>query len=475
MIRFLAATVLLAVVIAASVWVADRPGRVVLDVPGYRVETTVAVALLMMAALIVAVGFIYRAWRWLRRGPAQLAAKRAAERERRGYLALVHGMAAVVAGDAREATRQASRADALLEEPPLGRLLAAEAARLAGDPVAARRHFSAMLAAPETEHLGLRGLAGDAHRAGDDIAALAYARRARVLRPGAAWPLGALFDLEARAGNWRAAEEALAPAVKAGALQPAAARRRRTLARYARAKAAADAGQTREALNHAGEAHRLERAFVPAAVLLARLAAGAKQPRQAESAILATWALAPHPDLAAAFHDLRAGEDAGRRRRHYAKLDAANHGHRETRIALAEAALAAEDWTDARAHLEPVMRDEPEARLCLLMTRIEVGENGTGAGAEAWRRRADGAPAPAWTCAGCGWSGAEWRHFCPTCDAFDQLAWRAPAEAGGAEPVGVIEAAARPALAPPGETLPAPSDGGAVVQGRSVSVSSRNS
>ena len=65
---------------------------------------------------------------------------------------------AVAAGDAKEAQKQAKKAEKLLGEPPLTLLLSAQAAQLAGDRDGAKRAFNTMLEDEQTAFLGLRGL-----------------------------------------------------------------------------------------------------------------------------------------------------------------------------------------------------------------------------------------------------------------------------------------------------------------------------
>ena len=112
--------------------------------------------------LFVAI-LLHRLWRLVWRGPRDLARLNAERKRQQGYRALSQGMAAVAAGDAVEARRQAKIANAMLKDPPLTLLLAAQTAQLGGDEDAARRYFTAMLERPETSFLGLRGLldAGD--------------------------------------------------------------------------------------------------------------------------------------------------------------------------------------------------------------------------------------------------------------------------------------------------------------------------
>ena len=246
MIRFTIAFVVVAVGAVLAAWLASQPGTITVDWQGYRIEASLLIlAAAALAVLIVSV-VVYRFWAWMRRGPARLGELRAADRRRRGFLALTQGLTAVAAGDAGKAKRFAQRAEALLDEPPLTLLLSAQAAQLSGDEAATARHFTAMLDSPETEFLGLRGLMTQAERAGDQDRALALARRAYGKSPESPWVIQALFDLEVDAGNWRESELLLKRPAAAGALPPERARRALSISRFEQAREAA----SKETLGH---------------------------------------------------------------------------------------------------------------------------------------------------------------------------------------------------------------------------------
>src|SRR4051812_34377382 len=89
----------LGLLVAAAVWLANRPGAVTFQWLGYRVETTVGIALLGVLLLAGLAAVLYRLWGWLRGTPRRVARSRAESRRTRGYRALTQGMVAIAAGD----------------------------------------------------------------------------------------------------------------------------------------------------------------------------------------------------------------------------------------------------------------------------------------------------------------------------------------------------------------------------------------
>ena len=456
---------------------ADQPGRVEIVWRGWQVETTVGVVVAAAALAALAAGFAL----WLAAlaigGPAAFLRRRRERRRRAGYRALTRGMVAVAAGDPQEARRCARKADALRADPPLTLLLSAQAAQLDGDEGAAKKFFTAMLDRPETEFLGLRGLLNQALKAGDRGAARRLAERARVLRPDARWVSSSLLDLEARDGRWEAARDTIAQAARRRLIAPERARHHRGVALYELSRAALDAGDRRRGMSLAAEARALTPDLAAPAAHYARLLLADGRPRPAAKAVERAWRTAPHPELAQAYRAIHANQTPLARVKSFERLAAESPAARESHLALAEAALDAQLWGEARRHLEralaappppraepPAARGEaagpaaavasgvPTARLCLLMARLEEARPGGESGSRQWLDRAVAAmPDPRHVCANCGGESLEWRSLCPHCGSFDALAWRTPARAAAVE---ALPAAARPALDPPAARPP---------------------
>lgn len=431
--RALPAIVVIAVLIAASVFVADRPGSVEVVWQGWRIDTSVGVLLvaLVIAALVAAV--LFHLLRKIIRGPKTFLRARRERRRREGYRALSQGMVAVAAGDAEEAQKFARKADVLLAEPPLTLLLSAQAAQLNGDERAAQRYFTAMLDRPETEFLGLRGLIMQAMRGGDEATALKLTERAKALRPRTPWVLSSLIELQARAGRWAEADATLAEATRRKTLPAGESQHHRAALLLERSRKAEAEEQAREALRLAAKAHRLDPGFTPAAAHYARLLVAGGHQRHARKVVEAAWRTAPHPALAEAYDRIFADEAPLARTKRFERLASFNPQHVESALAQARAALAARLWGEARRHIERATallgeRTPPPQRICRLMAELEEAEHEDHAAARAWLVRAAAAPTPdsAYVCRNCGAEAAEWTPLCPRCRSFDSLAWRPP-------------------------------------------------
>jgi len=433
----------MAVVIAAALWIIDRPGDVVITWQGYVVETSVGVMAAGVVVLMLLATFIYDFWRGVRGVPVFFSRWLKAARQKKGYRALMRGLVSVSAGDVRAAVRFARRADANLADEPLTLVLAAQAARLEGNEEKARLCYLELLGQPHAAFLGVRGLLSQALAEGKTDTSIRLARQAIRLEPRSRWMLGTLFQLEVRAGEWEKAEESLRAAMRNGALLPHEADRSQVAFFVARSQAAQTEGRHGEALELATRAHDLRADFVPAATQLARLLMADGSARAAMRVIERAWKASPHPDLAALWSSLRPDTDELEKVNWMGKLMALRPESVEGRIAFARAALAARLWGEARAKMLAAIEGEASVRVFQLLSDIELAEHGhTAAALEAaarWLSRAADAPRdPIWVCSACGAPQSSWHAVCPLCGAFGTIDWRV--------------ADARPVLMNPGET-----------------------
>jgi HemY protein len=446
--RAAAGLVIVAVLVAVAVFFADHPGRVAILWQGWQVETSVGVLAAAALLLALAMALLLRLLRAVRRSPRAVARWQQERRRRAGYRALSQGMVAVAAGEPEEARRHARRAGALHADAPLTLLLSAQAAQLDGDENAAKRFFTAMLDRPETEFLGLRGLLNQALRAEERAPALALAERARRLRPNARWVGESLLELELRDRRWEAALGTLAQLVKHRLIAPGRGRRRRGVILYELSRSAEAGGDRWQATRLAAQAQALTPELAAPAAHHARLLLDGGRARAAAKAVERAWRTAPDPELARLYDRIHHGETPLARLQRFERLAAQNPQARETGLALAEAALAAQLWGEARRRLEAAVEAPsaggPSRRLCLMMARLEEAEHLDFARVREWLDRAVAAPAePRYVCSQCGGDSADWRAHCPHCGGFDTLALRVPVGV----PLGVpVVAAAAPVL-----------------------------
>lgn len=442
MIRVVLFLVSVALIAAGFVWVADRPGDVAITWMGYRIETSLMVAGLAVAALVVVAMIVWSVLRGILRSPEQVSLFFRHRRAMKGYLAITRGLVAIGAGDLRLARKSADEAARLSPGDPLMLLLTAQSAQMAGDRGGAERAFHEMTRHEPTKLLGLRGLYIEAQRRNDGAAARRVAEEAAKAAPALAWAGQAVLDDRCAATDWEGALAALDH--MKGALDKAEYRRKRAVLLAARALALQ--GIDRDAARAAAlEAVKLAPDLVPAAAFAGRRLAESGDARRASKILNAAWLLNPHPDIADAYANVRFGDTARARLTRMQSLAAKVPGQLEGALAVARAALEAREFVASRDALAPYL-SAPTRRVATLMAEIEETEHGDEGRVREWMGRAMRASGdPVWTADGV--VSDRWLPVSPN-GRLDGYQWRIPlAEIGVTYPV--VESA------PPAEPKPA--------------------
>ena len=438
MIRVVLFLVSVALIATGFVWVADRPGNVAITWLGYRVETSLMVAALAVAALVLAVMLVWSVLRGILRSPEQVSLFFRHRRAMKGYLAISHGLIAIGAGDLRIARKAADEAVRLSPGDPLALLLTAQSAQMAGDRAGAEQAFRVMSARDDTKLLGLRGLYIEAQRRGDVRSARLVAGEAAKAQPSLAWAGQAMLDDHCAAADWAGALSSL-DHMKSG-LEKADYRRQRAVLLTARAQALEDID--RDASRAAVlEAVKLAPDLVPAVALAGRRLAETGEARKAGKILSAAWKLNPHPDIAEAYANLRFGDTARARLTRMQSLAEKLPGQLEGALAVARTALEAHEFGVARGALAPYL-SAPTRRVATLMAEIEEAEHGDEGRVREWMGRAMRATGdPVWTADGV--VSERWLPVSPN-GRLDGYEWKLPlAEIGVSRPV--IEYAPPPA------------------------------
>jgi HemY protein len=312
-----------------------------------------------------------------------------------------------------------------------------------------------MLERPEMAELGLRGLYIEAKKAGQAEAAKQFAERALTVNPALNWPSSALFDMQCREGDWRAALRTLGIAKQHRHLPKAEADRRRALLLTQLAIELEDTQQGK-ALAYAQEAIGLSPSLIPAATVAGRILASQGNTARATKLLAQAWRTTQHPEIALIYAHARTGDSPRDRLARVKALVSAGPASMEGDIAVAVAAIEAKEWAAARTALEPHASNAPSARVCRLMARIEAGQNRDSGRAREWLAKATrGAPDPVWV-APDGTVSPEWQAVAPKSGALGVFEWKMPpASAAGSTDEIMAEMSALDVAAIEAEAIPA--------------------
>jgi HemY protein len=472
MIRVVIYLVVVGLLAFGAVWLADRPGDVAITWLGRRIETSVMVLAVALVAVAVLAAVLWSMVRAVLRSPDLVGRYLRTRRGVRGYLALSQGLVAVGSGDVVAARKFMEEASRIAPDEPLTLLLRAQTAQLGGDREGAARSFQLMAGRADTRLLGLHGLFIEARRRNDPAGALLYAEEAAKHGSVPGWAGQAVLEFRCVAADWSGALWRLERNMKSGLVDKAAYRRQRAVLLTAQALAAEDGDRDR-AKTLALEAARLAPSLVPAAAFAGRLLAEAGELRKAARTIEAAWRANPHPDLADAYAHLRPGDSARERLARIETLAAKSPGNVEAALAVARAALDAQEFVIARQALAP-LAIAPTKRVAALMAELEQMQHGDEGRAREWMMRALNARRdPAWTADG--FVSERWLPVSPVTGRLDAFEWKDPlagddhvgavieAQETGIEETGMLaarqeEAAISPSLRSRGEVARRSSD-----------------
>ncbi len=432
MVRVLLYLIVLAALAFGFAQIADLPGTLSIKWPwwplhGKTIEVAPIVGLTIALAGFVVFYLIVALLRFILRIPSIMSFTARARRQNKGVAAVSRGMIAAGAGDARAAERATREALKLLGPTPLALLLQAQSAQLAGNRQSAEQAFKQMTENPETRVIGLRGLYLEARRAGNDEAAHAHAQEAHAIA-ALPWAGQAILEKHTMGEDWRGALAVVEANIARKAIDKDTGNRQRAVLKTAIALEIADR-EPDEALQLSREAIKLNPALVPAYAVAGKMLARKGDIRRGARILEAGWKVAPHPDIAAAYLDLRPGDSQADRLARAQTLARINSGHIESRLMLARTALETRAFALARKTIDPLIAEgsRPTVRTCLFMADLEQTENGPSGHMREWLARATRAPRdPMWIADGL--ASDTWAPASPVTGRLDAFVWETPAE-----------------------------------------------
>jgi HemY protein len=401
-IRFI---VIAGLLLALAWWIGTLPGTFTAHSGSVTVQTSVPVAILILAVIAMILSFLLRLVFHLRRAPGGIGNWRSGRRQKQGEIAVQRGIVALAANDAAAAQAAATQARRQLGDTPLVLLLTAESARLAGKTEQAKAAFQQLTGIKDMAFLGHRGLLREHLEGGEHEIAATHALAAEDAYPGSAWLKTQRLEIALKQQDVKAALALTHNPAEIAALA--------TLA-------ANSADHPADARRYGKQAIKAAPNLAPAIAAYARALRRSNKERAAKKILLNGWAAAPHPLIAAAYFE-KIPSPIGRAQ---AALELAKvaPGQPETECLLAETALDAQLSGEAKRHAAAAIQaGMTDKRPYTVLATLEPSpENMTAAAA---------APSPRWMCANCFAETPDWAAICSSCGKAGTLAWKTAAKA----------------------------------------------
>ncbi|NDF11835.1 MAG: hypothetical protein EB060_03340 [Proteobacteria bacterium] len=426
---FLSAVALLSLVAA---WMVQNDGMITADWMGYHIEASVAAVSFILLLAVVGLVVAFFALRHTVRAPSRfLQIFRSQNVTEKGLHQLTLTVAALAEGDTKKALACAAKAERLLDDQPLATLFAAEAARRAGYADEAEHKFTELLGHKTTEFLGLKGLLAEATRRGDTKEALVIARKAQQRFPRATGLLPLVIAMYKQGQQWSEMLRALDTLEKPYGFfsrqkrpnHSIHIRKEQALGWLMRGRQLMQEQRKDDAISAFKDAHNLQPEWLPATLALLDAYMEKGHLMQAGRMIRDAWRKTPHTELARRFFRLHDKTPAKKLYKLSEQLVSKNPHHFESHRLLADAALEAEFFKEARTQLKLALEERETTSLCNLMAELEEKE-GNREEADRWRKRASNSYMDAtWICHACGHHYNAWDYHCSACDETETIEW----------------------------------------------------
>lgn len=421
----------LALLAGLAAYLADSPGTVHITWHDYVIDTSASFLGVTILGLGLVLYFIFRMGHFIKYGPGLWRIRRRLKNTHEGQRYIDQSILALAGGNAPEAGKIAINARKKLGVSILTQTLQAQAAQLAGDYSMARNIFRDLAARKETAVLGYRGLIMDAKREENWQEVERLVNELHQLKPQTPWLNTIRFDLHVRNRDWQQANLALSNIGSARLLPSQDLADTRAAIFVALSKQKAEERQFEDALKWAEKAIQQKQNWLPAIINLAQQQMTTGNKRTAYRTIAKYWPNTPHPHLASLYYQgerdsLEAYRQLQRLCKSYTPLN---------RLILAEAALAANIWGEAKRHLTEIVNHRHATQsIYKMLARIELHENGNAPSSRLWLDKVlETPPDPAWLCGSCGGTHPYWQATCSHCGQFNTLDWRTPGQSYKAE------------------------------------------
>lgn len=254
---------------------------------------------------------------------------------------------------------------------------------------------------PQTELAGWRGIIRLQKEKGEILAALDLCEKALKKYPHFIWLAQDTFDMQVANEKWEDALETLDNLRHLNALDDSCYRTKKATLLF-----------------KMGESYKAFK-IAPWLPQIA-LAATKQKPRKAEAILSKSWENAPSWGVYQAYAELFSKLNAVARYKKIEKLVALNDGTRVGHLALADSALKAHFWGQAKAELDDYLANYtlsvPVANMMAMYEKEARHDNHE---AQKWLNKTkELEPSPAFACTKCGHLSHEWFPICPMCGGF---------------------------------------------------------
>lgn len=378
-----------------GVWgLMNNPGAVSITWFGYVLETSVAFCIGLIACICLIIYLILFPRRWLRWIKGKLETKKAIKNKE----LLLQILTNVVCGDLK-ANEALIKKFQKIASKDTDLILLLKALSKTDASV-----YSLLIKNPQTEKAGWQGLIQEHIKRGEIILASEEVEKLLEKNPKKEWILKEAYALYILNEEWNKALNCLETLNKIKAVKAEA---------YDYQKAV-----LLVRLNKGTESFRLCPSLPAAAILAAK-----ENPKKAEKIYYLSWEENPSFEVYKAYVKLFAKENTLSQYKHVLKLCEANKNAKINPLVIADAAINAQLWSEAKKELNGYLANHPlTTNIASKMAQIEIEANHNMKEAQKWMEKMNGLETTSnYVCEKCGHKTDCWQSSCPVCNQFAGL------------------------------------------------------
>ena len=346
------------------------------------------------------------------------------QNKEKGHEAFVDGMIAITNRDFKKATIENKKITTYLgNNSSLSLLLKSEVFKVEKKYQDLSLIFEEMIKYKKTENLGYRGLMEQFLRSQDYHHAFIYGEKLFNNNPYIEKIYDTLVNIIVKTNNWQQLIVITEKAYSKKIIDKKLYKENTSIAWYEIAKIK-QLSETIEASTYVQKSLKLRENFSPYVKLYVQILIEEKKYLIAKKFLKKTWTYYSHPELKPSI--IRLAEDSKENILAVAKYIVGSNNSEDSTTLLVEASILEKKWNEARNKLRVLLDVRPKKEVCLLMAKIEEGENNNFQKINSWKARSEkGAENNIWICAVSNKQQNEW-----TSDAqggsFNSLVWKQP-------------------------------------------------
>lgn len=346
------------------------------------------------------------------------------QNKEKGHEAFVDGMIAIANKDYKKAMTENKKIITYLDRnSSLSLLLKSEVFKVEKKYQDLNLVFEDMIKYKKTENLGYRGLMEQFLRSQDYHHAFIYGEKLFNSNPYIEKIYDTLVNIVVKTNNWQQLLIITEKAYSKKIIDKKLYKENKSIAFYEIAKIK-QLSETTEALIYVQKSLKLRENFSPYAKLYVQILIEEKKYLVAKKFLKKTWTYNSHSELKSTIIKLAKNSKEGVLV--LAQYIVGSNNNENSTMLLVEASILDEKWNEARNKLKDLLDVKPKKEVCLLMAKIEEGENNSFQKINSWTIRSEkGAENNIWICKMSHKQQDEWTSVSYG-GYFNSLVWKQP-------------------------------------------------